>query len=239
MTSPVDTAPIQIPDGLHWLADLVESHRKIIDDEPFFQIALDNPTLKDFGWARQLLHHSWGFPKLLAHRRDACWDHPAAPSSFFAQHVEEETGHAEMLTDWLEHYELVPRGEEAPAPVPTVATLNCLAQGYLVVDTGTIADNITVLNVVIEADSQRFFSRMYPVLDALGASDGPTGYWGTHVEADIYHSAQGLAYVPPCTPDSPDGRRLARWARIAAIGWGAMLNSWVGVHQDPAIPPAD
>jgi hypothetical protein len=67
-----------IPDGLRWLETLVADYRKILLNEPFYHIATTATTIRDFAWARQLLHHSTKFPEVLALRRDLNYDHPYA-----------------------------------------------------------------------------------------------------------------------------------------------------------------
>jgi hypothetical protein len=131
-----------IPDGLRWLETLVADCRRILLNEPFYQIATTATTIQDFAWARQLLHHSTKFPQVLALRRDLNYNHPHASRyrNFFAQHVIEEEGHADMLRNWLIQHELVPFGENALAPIPTNATVACLAHAYTAAVTGTPAE---------------------------------------------------------------------------------------------------
>jgi hypothetical protein len=224
-----------IPDGLRWLEILVADYRKILLNEPFYQIATTATTIRDFAWARQLLHHSTKFPQVLALRRDLNYDHPYASRyrKFFGQHVVEEEGHADMLKDWLTRHGLVPFGENALAPIPTNATVACLAHAYTAAVTGTPAESIVALNVAVEAASYDFFNQLAPTLQKL---DIDSWYWELHRTADEFHSADGLAMLDECKPNSPQGQSLARWAREAAIFWGAMLNSWVGIDRWPPIP---
>jgi len=225
------SGPAPIPDGLRWLESLVASHRAVLLEEPFYEVVRAAKDVDDFAWARQLLHHSTEFPKVLAARRDLNED--PRYSAFLAQHVEEEVGHSDMLTSWLERNRLVPPGETALAPVATPATVACLAHAYQAAFTGRPSEHIVALNVAVEAASFDFFNQVYPVLQRLGVEDE---YWHLHTEADEFHSADGLAMLDVCDEDSPEGRSLAKWAREAAIFWGSMLNSWVGIDRWPPIP---
>lgn len=232
------TSGPQIPPGLKWLQDVVAEYRAILQDEPFYEIVETAETVKDFAWARHLLRHSRTFPDVLALRRDLHYDTPNAPTGFYGQHVKEEEGHADMLTDWLYHHDLIPAGETPQSPVATMATVACLSHCYTAAMTATIPENIVVLNVVTEAASHDFFTRIYPHLQRLDAEDE---YWHLHTEADEFHSADGLAHLAPwehelSDPDSPKGRDLTRWAREAAIFWGTMLNSWAGIDRWTPIP---
>jgi hypothetical protein len=168
---------------------------------------------------------------VLEARRDRNQDPRFA--TFFAKHVDEEEGHSAMLTEWLYLHNLVPDGETALAPVPTYATVACLAHAYHAALVGNACDHIVALNVAVEASSFDFFNQVSPLLDRLGAG---AEYWRLHMELDEFHSADGLALLSACDENSAEGRALVKWAREAAAFWGAMLNSWVGVDQWPALP---
>lgn len=176
-------------------------------------------------------HHSTEFPKVLALRRDLNKDRRLA--AFLTQHVEEEVGHSDMLTKWLERNDLVPVGEQPLAPVATNATVACLSHAYRAAVAAAPSEHIVALNVAVDAESFDFFNQVYPLLKTLGVEDE---YWRLHTEADEFHSADGLALLEVVDDDSPEGKALAKWAREAAIFWGAMLNSWVGIDRWPPIP---
>jgi Iron-containing redox enzyme len=220
----------RIPSGLRWLESLVASYRTALLKEPFYEIATSATSVSDFLWARQLLHHSTEFPRVLEARRDCNTDERY--SRFFTEHVEEEVGHSDMLTAWLKANGLVPEGEEALARVPTYATVACLSHAYRAALTTPPQENIVALNVAVEAASFDFFSQLSPLLDRLGHG---AVYWRLHMELDEFHSADGLALLDECEEDSAKGRTLALWARESAAFWGAMLNSWVGVDQWPSL----
>jgi len=221
----------EIPDGLRWLESLVASHRRILLNEPFYEVVSSATSPVDFYWARQLLHHSTEFPGVLALRRDLNKD--PKYSDFLTQHVEEEVGHSVMLTEWLKRNNLVPTGEDALAPVATNATVACLSHAYKAAVTGTPSEHIVALNVAVEAASFDFFNQVYPILERLDLADE---YWHLHTEADEFHSADGLAMLEEYEEGSPEGQELAKWARESAVFWGGMLNSWVGIDRWPAIP---
>ncbi|WP_369392987.1 iron-containing redox enzyme family protein [Streptomyces sp. CG1] len=221
----------EIPDGLRWLESLVASHRAILLKEPFYEVISSATSAADFSWARQLLHHSTEFPDVLALRRDLNKDHKY--TDFLTQHVEEEVGHSVMLAKWLERNNLIPEGEAAHAPVATNATVACLSHAYKAAVTGNPSEHIVALNVAVEAASFDFFNQVHPILERLDLADE---YWHLHTEADEFHSADGLAMLEECEAGSPEGRELAKWAREAAIFWGGMLNSWIGIDRWPAIP---
>lgn len=229
------TSGAVIPEGLRWLEQLVETYRAALLAEPFYAVAADASSINDLAWAKQLAHHSHGFPLVLAYRRDDFFDHPKATHlrKFFGAHVVEERGHYEMLCDWLTTWGLLKGGESPLDAPPTLATRACLGHGYLVVSTGTPAATVVTLNVATEAASHDFFTALKPVLQRLGAD---SWYWELHRTADEFHSADGLAHLPECEFESPQGRELARWAYESCAFWGAMLNSWVGIDRWPALP---
>jgi len=215
---------------MRWLEATVANHRKVLLGEPFYEIVASATSVADFYWTRQLLHHSTEFPRVLELRRDLNED--PRYSAFLAQHVEEEVGHSAMLTKWIEYHDLVPDGEAALARVATTATVACLSHAYRAAVAATPAEHIVTLNVVVEAASFDFFGQVYPQLTSMGLADE---YWRLHTEADEFHSADGLALLDECAEGSPEGLGLTKWAREAAVFWGAMLNSWVGVDRWPPI----
>lgn len=231
----LSTSGATIPDGLHWLEQLVESYRKALLAEPFYDVVTAARNIEDLSWARQLAHHSYEFPFVLAMRRDNFFDHPRATHlrKFFSEHVEEESGHYDMLCEWLAVWGLL-KDDESPIDTPSsLATRACLGHGYLVVSIGSSAATIVTLNVATEAASHDFFTAMKPILDRFGAD---SHYWELHRTADEFHSADGLAHLPECDPESRQGRELAQWAYEACAFWGFMLNSWVGVDRWPHLP---
>jgi hypothetical protein len=80
-----------IPDGLRWLETLVADYRKILLNEPFYQIATTATTIRDFAWARQLLHHSTKFPQVLALRRDLNNALASIPNSWYWDYTGQQT----------------------------------------------------------------------------------------------------------------------------------------------------
>lgn len=224
------SGPGGTPEGLRWLEFLISAHREILLNEPFYEVVASATSVEEFVWARQLLHHSTEFPKVLMLRRDLNKD--PRLNEFLTQHVEEEVGHSDMLAEWLHRNGLVPSGESALAPVATNATVACLGHAYKAAVSTIPAEHIVALNVAVEAASFDFFNQLFPLLKKLGVEDE---YWRLHTEADEFHSADGLALLPVVDETSPEGRSLAKWGREAAVFWGAMLNSWVGIDRWPPI----
>ena len=222
-----------IPTGLEWLERRIAEDRQRILEEPFFAYLDQATTAQDFQWARHLLHHSQEFPRILAYRRDQ--NENPAMKDFFQEHVQVEAGHAEMLTGWLAEQGLVPSGEPAAIAIPTPATTACIAQAWRTAVTSDNSGTVVSLNAALEAASFDFFNHASPKLDSLGIGHE---YWRIHVEADPFHSADGLALLKPVEESSEEGVHFALLARETLQFWGAMLNSWAGVDQWPDLPPA-
>lgn len=241
--------PPAIPKGLLWLHNIILGYRAEILDQPFFDHVRGARSAEELRFPRHLLVHSRTFPLLLQHRVTSFFDHPAAnptndPSRpkllrFFGRHVAEEKGHADMLTRWLHAHDLVFPGEDAAVTVPTIETTACLAHCYMVVDTGTPWDTLVVLNALTEGASCDLFRTVTPEIQGrLGLRVPGNAYWDIHCEADEFHSTEGLVMIPETDPDSPAGQQYTLLAWQAAMYWGAMLNSWVGIPNTPPKIPA-
>jgi len=196
---------------------------------PFYERIGDFKSAQDFVFMRQMHYHSRTLPKFIALRMSLDGD-TKTMMPFYAGHIWEEAFHSNYLEEWLIQHSLITSYEELIHIYPTPQTIACVAFGNLMATSGDREAWLVAMNCGIEKCSHILFSKITPVVESLGIGHK---YFSIHVEADEYHSIEGLYHVEPHSLENQRGRYLRQVAFNAISLWCGMLNSWVGVNEIP------
>ncbi len=212
-----------------WLIDIIDLAGEASKSIPFFQEIKKAKTIKDFYWTRHLYHHSYTLTHFLAEvcRKEASDD----LRWYYAGHLFEEAPHSTWLLNWMKEKGIVQNDENLKNELPTLATMNCIDYGSRLALLYNLSNWIVGINCGIEKCSQIFFSTLVPILKRLELCDY---YFEVHVDADEFHSTEGLVFLPTIDPNSVEGKYLCKLVLQGISLWCGMLNSWVGVNQVPS-----
>jgi hypothetical protein len=158
---------------------LVAGREKLLAENPYFKLLHQKTDVRDFErMCIDLYHLSGKFLDAITIRYERFKD---APEEIFRDHMEEETGHAEMLRKWM-----LLMGMVDPKTVrPSIATEKYISMIFRAATTMDKNLSLLVINGAGEGTAQDFYMETYKHFKSMGYPK--LNYWYLHAEVDQAH----------------------------------------------------